>query len=93
VKDSLWREGDTLIQRDLAETLKRIRDYGRDGFYAGTTARLLIRDMKSGNGIVSEQDLNEYKSVSRVPITADYKGFKIITVPPPRAAGLFLSSF
>jgi gamma-glutamyltranspeptidase/glutathione hydrolase len=90
VKDSLWREGDTLIQRDLAETLKRIRDYGRDGFYAGTTARLLIRDMKSGNGIVSEQDLNEYKSVSRVPITADYKGFKIITVPPPSSGGIIL---
>jgi gamma-glutamyltranspeptidase / glutathione hydrolase len=90
VKDSLWREGDTLIQRDLAETLKRIRDYGRDGFYAGITARLLIRDMKSGNGIVSEQDLNEYKSVLRVPITADYKDFKIITVPPPSSGGIIL---
>jgi gamma-glutamyltranspeptidase / glutathione hydrolase len=90
VKDSLWREGDTLIQRDLAETLKRIRDYGRDGFYEGTTARFLIRDMKRGNGIVSEQDLNEYKSVSREPITADYKGFKIITVPPPSSGGIIL---
>src|SRR5664280_514283 len=72
VKDSLWREGDILIQSDLAETLKRIRDYGRDGFYSGKTARLLIREMKRGNGIVSEQDLKEYKSISRVPITADY---------------------
>ncbi len=90
VKDSLWREGDILIQSDLAETLKRIRDYGRDGFYSGKTARLLIREMKRGNGIVSEQDLKEYKSISRAPITADYNGYKIITVPPPSSGGVTL---
>jgi len=93
VKDSLWKEGDILIQSSLAETLKRIRDYGRDGFYSGRTARLLVREMKRANGIISEQDLNEYRSVSRVPLTTDYKGYKIITVPPPSSGGLFLSSF
>jgi gamma-glutamyltranspeptidase/glutathione hydrolase len=90
VKDSLWKEGDFLIQSALAETLKRIRDYGRDGFYSGKTARLMIREMKRGNGIVSEQDLKEYRSVSRVPLTADYKGYKIITVPPPSSGGIIL---
>ena len=90
VKDSLWKEGDILIQKDLAETLKRIRDHGRDGFYSGKTARLLIKEMKRGNGIISEQDLNEYRSVSRVPLTADYKGYKIITVPPPSSGGIIL---
>ena len=43
VKDSLWKEGDTLMQNDLAETLRRIRDYGSDGFYSGITARLIVR--------------------------------------------------
>ncbi len=85
VKDSLWKEGDILIQTDLAETLKRIRDNGREGFYSGKTARLITREMKRGNGIISEQDLREYKSVSRKPLTAEYKGYKIITVPPPSA--------
>jgi gamma-glutamyltranspeptidase/glutathione hydrolase len=90
VKDSLWKEGDILIQSSLAETLKRIRDYGRDGFYSGRTARLLVREMKRANGIISEQDLNEYRSVSRVPLTTDYKGYKIITVPPPSSGGIIL---
>jgi gamma-glutamyltranspeptidase/glutathione hydrolase len=90
VKDSIWKEGDILIQTDLAETLKRIRDYGRDGFYSGKTARLMIKEMKKANGIVSEQDLEEYKSVSRVPLTDDYKGHKIITVPPPSSGGVTL---
>jgi len=90
VKDSIWKEGDMLIQTDLAETLKRIRDYGRDGFYSGKTARLMIKEMKKDKGIVSERDLEEYKSVSRVPLSDDYKGYKIITVPPPSSGGITL---
>lgn len=90
VSDSIWHEGDLLIQKNLAETLIRIRDLGRDGFYSGKTARLLINEMKIGNGIISQQDLNEYKSVIRIPVTADYKGFKIITVPPPSSGGIIL---
>jgi gamma-glutamyltranspeptidase/glutathione hydrolase len=90
VKDSLWKAGDTLIQKDLAETLIRIRDNGREGFYSGITARRIISEMKRGNGIISEIDLNEYRSVSRIPVTADYKGFKIITVPPPSGGGIIL---
>jgi gamma-glutamyltranspeptidase / glutathione hydrolase len=90
VKDSLWKEGDLLIQNDLAETLKRIRDNGRAGFYSGKTARLILKEMKRGNGIISEQDLIDYKSVSRVPLTVNYKGFKIITLPPPSSGGIIL---
>jgi gamma-glutamyltranspeptidase / glutathione hydrolase len=90
VKDSLWKEGDILIQSALAGTLKRIRDYGRDGFYSGRTARLLVREMKRSNGILSDQDMNEYRSVSRVPLTTNYKGYKIITVPPPSSGGIIL---
>lgn len=90
VTDSLWKEGDLLIQNDLAETLKRIRDYGRDGFYSGKTARLMIKEMKRGNGIISNKDLDNYKSVLRDPLTSEYKGFKIITVPPPSSGGIIL---
>lgn len=90
VKDTPWNEGDILIQTSLAETLKRIKDFGRDGFYSGKTARLIVKEMKRGNGIISEQDLNEYKSLSRVPVSTDYKGYKIITAPPPSAGGIIL---
>jgi len=90
VKDSLWKEGDRLIQKDLAETLRRIRDNGRNGFYTGKTAELLIREMKRGNGIMSDQDLSEYQSVSRNPLTSDYKGYRILTVPPPSSGGIIL---
>jgi gamma-glutamyltranspeptidase/glutathione hydrolase len=90
VRDSLWKEGDTLIQNALAETLKRIRDSGRDGFYSGKTARLIIKEMHRGNGIISDNDLKEFRSVSRIPVVADYKGYKIITVPPPSSGGIIL---
>jgi gamma-glutamyltranspeptidase / glutathione hydrolase len=90
VKDSAWKEGDILIQTDLANTLKRIRDYGRDGFYSGETARLIAKEMRRGNGIINEKDLKEYKSVSRIPVTAFYKGYNIITVPPPSSGGIIL---
>ena len=46
--------------------------------------------MKRGNGIISKKDLNEYRSVSRVPVSTDYKGYKIITVPPPSGGGIIL---
>jgi gamma-glutamyltranspeptidase/glutathione hydrolase len=90
VGDSLWEEGDILIQSALAETLKRIRDYGRDGFYSGKTARLIIKEMNRGNGIITMEDLREYKSVLRVSLSTDYKGYKVITVPPPSGGGIIL---
>lgn len=90
VKDSLWKAGDLLVQNDLAETLKRVRDKGRDGFYSGKTARLLVREMKRGNGIISSNDLKDYSSESRIPLTTDYNGYKIITVPPPSSGGIIL---
>jgi len=90
VKETPWKEGDLLIQPALAETLKRIRDNGRDGFYSGKTASLLVREMKRGNGIISDKDLAEYRSVSRIPVSADYKEYKIISAPPPSGGGLIL---
>jgi gamma-glutamyltranspeptidase/glutathione hydrolase len=90
VKDSLWKAGDTLKQPDLAITLERIRDHGREGFYSGVTARLIIREMGRGNGIISERDLSEYRSVFRDPLTAGYRGYKIITVSPPSGGGILM---
>ncbi len=90
VKDNLWKSGDTLIQKDLANTLKRIRDLGAKGFYEGETARLIIEEMKKGNGIISEKDLKRYKARMRTPVVFNYRGHKIITMPLPSSGGIIL---
>lgn len=90
VKDSPWKAGDILRQPQLAETLKRIRDLGRDGFYSGITARYIVNEMKRGNGIITEKDLAEYQSFFRIPLTTDYRGCRIISVPPPSSGGIIL---
>ena len=90
VKDDLWKEGDTLIQKDLATTLKRMRDFGAKGFYQGETARLIVEEMKKGKGIITEKDLKNYKAKSRAPIIFNYKGYTIITMPLPSSGGIIL---
>jgi gamma-glutamyltranspeptidase/glutathione hydrolase len=90
VKDSLWKGGDILRQPELAATLRLIRDKGREGFYSGTVAGLIAEEMLKGNGIVSLQDLKEYKSEWRIPLTGYYRGYKIITIAPPSSGGISL---
>jgi gamma-glutamyltranspeptidase/glutathione hydrolase len=91
VRDLPWREGDTLRQPELGETLKRIRDNGREGFYEGETAGMIISGCAGGNGIITAADLREYRSVSRDPIETDYLGYKIISMPPPSSGGILLA--
>lgn len=90
VKDSLWKEGDILKQPQLAETLKRIRDKGRDGFYSGLTARYIVNEMKRGNGVISEDDLAGYQARFREPVQTVYRDYRIISVPPPSSGGIIL---
>jgi gamma-glutamyltranspeptidase/glutathione hydrolase len=79
-----------LKQPELAVTLTLIRDSGRDGFYSGKTAELIVKEMKRGNGIITEQDLKDYKSVWREPLTGEYRNFRIITICPPSSGGITL---
>jgi gamma-glutamyltranspeptidase / glutathione hydrolase len=91
VKDSPWVAGDTLRQPELAAILTLIRDNGRDGFYAGTTADLIVAEMRRGNGIITHDDLSEYNSVWRTPLTATYRDdYKIISMAPPSSGGVAL---
>lgn len=90
VKAISWQEGDTLIQTDLANTLKRIKEKGAAGFYEGETARLIVEEMKRGNGIISYEDLKNYTAKPREPHTFDYKGYKVIGMPMPSSGGLLL---
>ena len=85
-----WIKGDVLVQKDLAKTLQIIQEKGRNGFYEGEIADLLVKEMEKGGGIISLQDLKKYHSAWRVPIVADYKNYKIITMPPSSSGGVAL---
>ena len=90
VKDVPWKKGDTLVQTDLANTLKRIRDRGAAGFYEGETARLIVEEMKRGKGIISYDDLKNYKARFRDPHVFTYKGYEVIGMPMPSSGGVLL---
>ncbi len=90
VKDKPWKAGDTLIQKDLANTLKRIRDKGAAGFYEGATAAMIVAEMAKGKGIISLADLKNYKAKERKAMEFDYKTCHIITMPLPSSGGIIM---
>ncbi|HVG15201.1 MAG TPA: gamma-glutamyltransferase [Chitinophagaceae bacterium] len=85
-----WKEGDTLVQKDLAQTLVRVRDKGLQGFYEGRTAELIVEEMKRGGGILTLQDLKNYKAKWRSPHSFYYKGHTVISMPMPSSGGTLL---
>ena len=85
-----YKAGDLLVQKELAETLRRIRDHGAAGFYRGKTAELLVAEMQRGGGRVSLEDLREYRAVEREPVRGTFRGFDIISMPPPSSGGVAL---
>ncbi len=90
VKAIPWKEGDTLAQKDLANTLKRIQKNRAAGFYEGETADLIVEEMKRGGGIITLEDLKNYKAKFREPHSFNYKGYTIISMPMPSSGGLLL---
>lgn len=90
-KKTLWHEGDTLIQKDLANTLKRILKNGMKEFYEGKTAQLITNEMERGGGIITLSDLKKYIVKERNAFEFDYKGYHIITMPPPSSGGIMLA--
>jgi gamma-glutamyltranspeptidase/glutathione hydrolase len=90
VKDVPWKTGDTLAQKDLANTLIRIRDNGAKGFYEGVTAKLIVEEMKRGHGIITEEDLKNYVAKARQPLVFNYGGNTIVTMPLPSSGGIII---
>lgn len=86
-----WAAGDTVTFHDLAATLTRIAQKGRDGFYDGETARLLIEEMHRGNGLITYEDLQNYHAVWRDPIQIEYKNYHLISMGPPSSGGIALA--
>jgi gamma-glutamyltranspeptidase/glutathione hydrolase len=90
VKDAPWKEGDILIQPDLARTLLRIRKKGAKGFYRGETAKLIVEEMKRGSGIINLKDLKNYRAKERVPLRFPYKEYEVIGMTLPSSGGILL---
>jgi gamma-glutamyltranspeptidase / glutathione hydrolase len=90
VKAVKWKAGDTLVQTDLANTLKRIKAGGQAGFYEGETAALIAAEMHRGGGIITPDDLKNYTAKERQPHDFSYKDYKVVTMPLPSSGGIII---
>ena len=85
---SYYEAGEMFVQPDLGATLTRIETLGAKDFYEGETASLLAEDMKDHGGLITLEDLKNYKVVERKPLTGSYRGYTIVTSPPPSSGGV-----
>ncbi|PSL46456.1 gamma-glutamyltranspeptidase/glutathione hydrolase [Chitinophaga niastensis] len=90
IKEQPWKAGDTLIQKELAHTLTLIRNKGAAGFYQGETAANIVAEMQRGHGIITLEDLKNYKACERIAVAFNYKGYTILTMPLPSSGGICL---
>ncbi len=89
--DKEWKAGDLLIQDELAKTLERIRDFGKDGFYKGKTADFLVNYITELGGIITHEDLEKYEAIWRKPIEFSYKDYQITSMTLPASGGICLA--
>jgi len=87
---SKWKPGDRLVLPDLAKTLQRIADHGADGFYKGETAELLAAEMQRGDGLITVEDLANYRAKVRRAIHGKFRGYDVYGPPPPSSGGICL---
>lgn len=87
---TLFVKGDIFVQRDLAETLRRIIENGSDGFYSGKTAEFIVAQTQKMDGIITFDDLKKYNTVVREVVSGTYHGYKILSMPPPSSGGVAL---
>jgi gamma-glutamyltranspeptidase/glutathione hydrolase len=85
-----YKGGETFRQPELAKTLTNIRDQGAQGFYAGETAKAIVQEMDTGNGLITEKDLRNYEPTFRQVMRGKYKGYEVLTMPPPSSGGVVL---
>jgi gamma-glutamyltranspeptidase/glutathione hydrolase len=90
VRPGGWKAGDTLVQPELAATMKRISQLGAEGFYKGETARLIAAEMNRCGGLIDPEDLARYKAVNRKPVRFFYRGHEIVSMPLPSSGGILL---
>lgn len=82
--------GQTLVQKDLARTLKEVSAKGSDGFYKGWVAKALVDSSQAGKGLITQADLDRYKTRELAPIECDYRGYHVVSAPPPSSGGVVI---
>ncbi|WP_289000422.1 gamma-glutamyltransferase [uncultured Psychrobacter sp.] len=87
---SAYQPGERLYQPELARSLKLIATQGADGFYKGETARSIVKAVNDAGGSMSLQDLANYEAIARTPVTGDYRGYEIVSMPPPSSGGIHI---
>jgi len=85
-----FNQGELFIQKDLANTLKLIKIHGKDGFYSGVTAELIEKEMQTGGGLITREDLLNYQPVERKTVHINYKGYEVYSMAPPSSGGIAL---
>lgn len=88
VKEDEWQAGDSIKFHELANTLTLIKDQGKAGFYEGVVADQIVAEMQRGEGLITKEDLTNYDAVWREPLIGDYRGHKVISMPPPSSGGV-----
>ena len=87
---SLYKAGETLVQNDLANTLRQLSEFGPDAFYKGEIAKLIIKEMERNGGLITLEDLSNYQIAERKPLNGQYKDYKIVSMPPSSSGGTHL---
>jgi len=89
-KGEPFAPGQKLVQKDLATTLKAISDKGEDGFYKGAVGAAIVASSQAGKGIITQADLDQYKTRELKPVECNYRGYGIVSAPPPSSGGVII---
>lgn len=85
-----YERGELFVQKDLAKTLKAVRDRGAAGFYEGEVADLIVAEMEKNGGLITHEDLKAYRAVERKAVKGEFRGYEIVSMPPPSSGGVHL---
>jgi gamma-glutamyltranspeptidase/glutathione hydrolase len=85
-----WQPGERLVQKDLAATLREIARHGRDGFYKGKVGAAIVASSQAGKGILTQADLDRYEPRELAPVECDYRGYHVVSAPPPSSGGVVI---
>ncbi|QNK65865.1 gamma-glutamyltransferase [Variovorax sp. PAMC26660] len=89
-KGEPYKVGDRLVQKDLAKTLKEISTKGTDGFYKGWVGNAIVASSQGGKGLITQADLDQYKTRELPPVECDYRGYHVVSAPPPSSGGVII---
>ncbi|PZQ67387.1 MAG: gamma-glutamyltransferase [Variovorax paradoxus] len=89
-KGEAFKVGEKIVQKDLARTLREVSTKGTDGFYKGWVAKAIADSSAAGKGIITTEDLAQYKTREMAPVECDYRGYRVVSAPPPSSGGVII---